>query len=93
LETDTGRSAANDLDLVADCVRHVWMFFNSPDLNLATVARGSLTLSPNRELAADLARDYTAMAGMIFGEAPPFGEILERVAYFEADANAMGRTG
>lgn len=90
LESDAGRNAARDLDLAIDCVRHARMFFNSPDLNLATAAPGSFTLSPNRDMAADLARDYTAMVGMIFGQAPPFGEILERVATFEADVNAIG---
>ncbi len=69
------------------------MFFNSPALKLVTAASGSFTLSPNRDMAADLARDYAAMSGMIFGEAPPLGEILDRVADFEADVNAAGRTG
>jgi hypothetical protein len=93
LESEAGRSAASDLDLAGDCVRHARMFFNSPDLNLSTAAPGSFTLSPNRDMAADLARDYSAMSGMIFGEVPPFGEILERVADFEADVNEARRTG
>jgi hypothetical protein len=93
LESDTGRSAASDLDLAADCVRHARMFFNSPDINLATAAPGSFTLSPNRDMAAALARDYSAMSGMIFGEAPPLGAILDRLADFEADVNAAGPTG
>jgi hypothetical protein len=88
LESDTGRNAANDFALAADCVRHARMFFNSPDLNLATAVPGTFTLSPNRDLAADLARDYTAMTGMIFGEAPPFAQVLDRVAEFEATVNA-----
>jgi hypothetical protein len=88
-----GRRAAADLALAADCVRHARMFFNSTDLNLATAAPGSFTLSPNREMAAALGRDYTAMAGMIFGEAPPFGEILERIAKLEAEVNAKRSTG
>jgi hypothetical protein len=92
LESEAGHSAASDLDLAADCVRHARMFFNSPDLNLATAAPGSFTLSPNRAMAADLARDYAAMSGMIFGEAPPLGEILQRVTDFEAEVNAAGRT-
>lgn len=90
LESDAGRQTASDLDLAIDCVRHARMFFNSPDLNLATAAPGSFTLSPNREMAANLTRDYTAMVGMIFGKAPPFGEILERIVTFEADVNAIG---
>src|SRR5262249_5804280 len=52
------------------CVRHARMFFNSADLNLATAAPGSFKLSPNRAMAAALARDYTAMSGRIFGKAP-----------------------
>ena len=91
LESDAGRSASNDLNLAADCVRHARMFFNSTDLNLAAAAPGSFTLSPSRQMTAYLARDYTAMAGMIFGEAPPLARILERVADFEANVNAAGR--
>ncbi|KUM25217.1 hypothetical protein AU467_04380 [Mesorhizobium loti] len=90
LQSDAGHNAAEDLNLARDCVRHARMFFNSPDLNLATAVPGSFTLSPSREMAAELARDYTAMKGMIFGDAPAFENILERVAKFEADANARG---
>jgi hypothetical protein len=60
---------------------------------LATAAPGSFTLSPNHEMADALGRDYTAMAGMIFGAAPAFSEILERISKFEAAENGTGRTG
>ena len=40
-------------------------------------------------MVTHLARDYAAMAGMIFGEAPPFRSILERVSDFEAKVNGM----
>ncbi|MGD1213079.1 MAG: nucleotidyl transferase AbiEii/AbiGii toxin family protein [Candidatus Acidiferrales bacterium] len=91
LDFDVGRNAAKDLDLAVDCARHARMFFNSPDLNLATAAPGSFTLSPNRDMAADLARDYTAMLGMIFGKAPTLDEILKRIANLETRINATGR--
>jgi hypothetical protein len=93
LESDAGRNAPSDLDLAADCVSHARMFFNSTDLNLATAAPGTFTPSPGREMAADLRRDYTAMTGMIFGNVPPFGEILERIANFEIELNAKDETG
>jgi Nucleotidyl transferase AbiEii toxin, Type IV TA system len=93
LESDAGRKAAIDFDLAADCARHARMFFNSPDLNLAAAAPGSFTLSPNRDMATDLARDYAAMIGMIFGNAPSFSEVLKRVADFEAEVNATRRIG
>ncbi len=88
LDSDVGREAAKDLGLAADCVRHARMFFNSPDLNLATAIPGSFTLSPNPDMAAALGRDYTAMSGMIFGKAPGLNEVLERIADFESQVNA-----
>jgi hypothetical protein len=93
LDSDVGRKAAQDLDLAIDCVRHARMFFNSADLNLAAAAPGSFTLSPNRDMAVALARDYTAMSGMIFGKAPAFGDILRRIAEFEARVNTTERKG
>ena len=44
LESDIGRAASSDLALGVDCVRHARLFFNSPDLNLAT-ARPALSRS------------------------------------------------
>ena len=64
------------------------MFFKMPDLNLATAAPGSFTLSPNPEMASALARDYAAMSGMIFGAAPDVNDILEAVSDFEKQVNA-----
>lgn len=87
LESGVGRVAASDLALGVDCARHARMFFNSPDLNLATAAPGSFTLSPSREMAAELARDYAAMAGMIFGKAPALEEVLGQIAELEAHIN------
>ncbi len=93
LDSDVGRATSSDLALGVDCVRHARMFFNSPDLNLATAAPGSFTLSPSREMATELARDYAAMAGMIFGTAPVLGEVLGRVAELEARINQTKATG
>jgi hypothetical protein len=87
LDSDVGRAASADLALGVDCVRHARMFFNSPDLNLATAAPGSFTLSPSVEMATELARDYAAMAGMIFGKAPALEDILGRIAELEVRIN------
>jgi hypothetical protein len=87
LDSDVGRAASTDLALGVDCVRHARMFFNSPDLNLATAAPGRFTLSPSAEMATELARDYAAMAGMIFGKAPALEEVLGRIAELEAHIN------
>ena len=76
LASDVGRTAMRDRDLALDCVQHARMFFNSVDLNVAAAVPGSFTLSPTPDMAAALARDYAAMSGMIFGQPPPFADIL-----------------
>ena len=48
---------------------------------------------PQEELAALLTADYTAMQGMILGDAPPFDELLNAIGEFEARLNASaGKT-
>ena len=90
LDSDFGNNAATDFGLAIDCVRHARLFFTSPDLNLSTAAAGSFTLMSNREMTAYLARDYAAMTGMIFGEAPPFTRIIDSLDDFEAAVNKRG---
>jgi hypothetical protein len=63
------------------------MFFNSPDLGLATADPGTFTLTPTEPMIADLRRDYTAMSGMVFGDVLPFDAILERIREFEIRLN------
>ena len=75
LGSDVGRAASRDFALGVDCVRHARMFFNNPDLNLAAAEPGSFTLSPSAQMTTELVRDYTAMAGMIFGRAPALDEV------------------
>lgn len=87
LKSKTGSEAASDHELAEDCVRHARMFFNSPDLNLATANPGSFTLMPNAEMSRDLERDYNAMSGMIFGEPPKFDEILNSIKKLETQLN------
>lgn len=87
LRSDVGQRAARDLDLARDCARHARMFFNSSDLDLATAHPGTFTLSPLPEMDIQLRRDYTAMAGMIFGEVPEWETIVETIRRFEEQIN------
>ncbi|WP_373928451.1 nucleotidyl transferase AbiEii/AbiGii toxin family protein [Sphingomonas aerolata] len=84
---DTGTAALADPTLGADCVAHARMFFNSRDLDLAHAEPGSFALVPNEAMIAELRRDYTAMAGMIFGTIPSFDDVLATVAALEASLN------
>ncbi len=84
---DIGKAALNDGALGLDCVRHARMFFNSADLDLATAKPGTFSLCPSDVMMAELKRDYTAMSGMIFGEAPTFEDVTKSIAIVEATVN------
>ena len=85
LRTQTGRRAAADLAMAADCMRHERMFFNRP--GTTTAAPGSFALVPPPAMLEQLRRDYAAMAVMIFGEVPTFEAVVDSIAALEAAVN------
>lgn len=85
-----GRRAMEDAALRTDCVAHARMFFNRPDFDLATAEPPTFALSPEGAMYDDLARDYALMRTMIFGDAPPFEEVLESVYELERVLNRKG---
>lgn len=87
MDSDVGPAAAANLELGEDCVAHARMFFNSPDLDLASARPGQFVLAPTPAMFEALKRDYRAMSGMIFGEAPLFAAIVGSVAGLEARLN------
>lgn len=89
LDAEAGRAAVADLALGEDCVAHARMFFNSPDLDLATAAPGTFALTPTTKMMEPLTRDYVAMSGMIFGEVPPLAKVIAAVAALEARLNGV----
>jgi hypothetical protein len=88
METDIGNKAVGDLELGADCVAHALMFFNRPSFDLASAHPPTFVLTPEGDMYDELRRDYAAMAGMIFGDAPHFEAIVESVADLERAINA-----
>ncbi len=87
LRSEVGIAAVTDLDMAADCVSHARMFFNRPDLDLASAAPGTFALAPHDGMVAELRRDYAAMATMIFGDIPAFDEVMASVADLERTVN------
>lgn len=83
----TGTAALANPELGRDCVAHARMFFNSRDLDLAHAEPGSFSLNPTAAMIAQLRRDYGAMAGMIFGDVPPFDDVLATVMELERELN------
>ncbi|MGX1787058.1 nucleotidyl transferase AbiEii/AbiGii toxin family protein [Bosea sp. NPDC055332] len=82
-----GAAALQDPDLGADCVAHARMFFDRSDFDLASAVPGSFALAPHDAMIDQLRADYRAMTGMIFGEPPPFDEVMASVATLERTLN------
>ncbi|WP_457334526.1 nucleotidyl transferase AbiEii/AbiGii toxin family protein [Rhizobacter sp. P5_C2] len=76
-----------DHALAIDCAHHARLFFGSTDLGLDTAVRGTFTLAPGVVMREALARDYDAMAGMVFGDVPALDAVLASVQRFEQIAN------
>ena len=80
--------AVEDTDLLVAVRDHAIKFFPRGWMRLREAQPGSIRLSPQDELASRLATDYTAMQGMILGDALPFDEVLARIAALEERLNA-----
>ena len=85
--SETGREASRDMKMAQDCVRHARMFFNRPDLDLASAVPGNFALTPHDGMLADLRRDYEAMSGMVFGPIPNVDEVVDTIAELEERLN------
>lgn len=68
-----------DHALAVDCAHHARLFFGNTDLGLDTAEPGPYTLSPTPAMRDALAKDYEAMTGMIFGDAPSLESVLASV--------------
>lgn len=82
-------AALANLKLAGDCVRHAQMFFNRPDLDLASAKPGSFAIEPNAGMLERLGRDYDNTVAMIFGAAPTFEQILRSIQEIDSAANHL----
>lgn len=73
--------------MTEDCVRHARMFFNRPDLDLASAVPGSFVLPPHDGMFVDLRQDYEAMSSMVFGPIPSVDELIAAIAELEQRIN------
>jgi hypothetical protein len=87
LASEIGRKAIEDTEMAKDCARHARMFFNRPDLDLASAVPGSFALTPHDVMLADLRRDYEAMSGMVFGPIPTVDAVVAAIADLEERIN------
>lgn len=88
LDTDEGKAAATDFELLAQVAKHKATFFRSGWASYDTAQPGTLQLLPNEARMRELRADYRAMAPMMFDESPPpFDNILAKIAAIQETIN------
>jgi hypothetical protein len=87
LASEIGQKATDDVKMAEDCVRHARMFFNRPDLDLASAVPGSFALTPHDGMLVDLWRDFEAMSGMVFGPIPSMNDVIAAIVELEQRIN------
>jgi hypothetical protein len=88
MASPVGAAALADPGLGADCVAHARMFFNRSNFDLASATPGSFALMPHDSMVELLRSDYRAMTGMIFGNPPPFEDVLASISGLEERLNS-----
>lgn len=87
---ELGRSALNDLGLLAKVVEHKMLFFPGASSNYDSAKPGSLKLVPPEPLVDELRNDYNQMAEeMMFGEVPGFDEVIDGLQEIESLLNQV----
>ena len=85
--TETGAAALADRALLDDVRDHSMVAFRQAWKRLDEAVPGTVRLDPQPELRAVLEQDYATMQGMMLGDAPDFGWIVEQVRRAEATIN------
>ena len=86
-ETATGKAALADRKML-DCVRaHAQVAFRQAWRKLEEAVPGTILVVPPDKLVPILEADYHAMQGMMFGDAPDFAWVLERLQAAEEAIN------
>ena len=86
-ETELGRNALSNVDLLDSVRNHNLIAFRQAWKRFEEAVPGSLKLVPQLELRTVIERDYEAMQGMILGDVPHFGWIIDQLLYAEATIN------
>ena len=85
--TEPGRSALSNIDLMNAVRNHNLIAFRQAWKRFEEAVPGSVRLVPQAELRTVIERDYGAMEGMLLGDAPDFGWVMEQLQHAEAKIN------
>lgn len=82
-----GLKAVRDIALLTKVREHKLLLFKRGWEKLEEAKPGSIRIVPQDDIKADLAKDYAAMSGMMFGDAPDFDWVLGEIAKLEEAIN------
>ncbi len=82
-----GLKAVRNTSLLAKVREHKLLLFRRSWEKLEEAVPGSLHLTPQDEIKKELAKDYAAMSGMMFGKPPDFEWVLDEIAKLEDAIN------
>jgi hypothetical protein len=82
-----GLKAVRDTALLGKVREHKLLLFKRGWEKLEEAKPGSIRLVPQDDIKDDLAKDYEAMSGMMFGDAPDFDWVLGEIAKLEEAIN------
>ena len=85
--TETGRSALSNIDLLDSVRNHNLIAFRQAWKRFEEAIPGSVRLVPQEALHTVIERDYEAMQGMILGDVPAFGWVVEQLQHAESAIN------
>ena len=88
--TETGKSAVSNVDLLHAVREHNLIAFRQAWKRFEEATPGSVRLIPQSRLRTEIERDYEAMQGMVLGDVPDFGWIIEQLQHAEASINRPG---
>ncbi len=86
-QTQLGKTAIKDTDLLLKVARHKEVFFPAAWAKYADAKPGTLRIVPPDARLPELERDYRKMQEMIFGKPPPFEQLLEVLREIENAIN------
>ena len=86
-ETETGKSALSNTDLLDAVREHNLIAFRQAWKQFEKAVPGSVRLTSQPELRSVIERDYRAMQGMVLGDIPDFVWIMEQLQYAESTIN------
>jgi hypothetical protein len=85
------KKALKDVELRKRVVTHKSAYFASARANYALATPGTFKLVPSEPRLRELELDYDAMRVMMFGEVPPFKEILNTLRELEREINSLAQ--